>query len=74
MVVLDEIVVSLACKNCIREVRRSVGWLRTHRVILCAKCATEIEFDTGQLAKAAEKAQAAVDSIKDRGRDVPRAG
>ena len=73
MAVLDDIVVMVACQECGREARRSVGWLKSRKEVMCAGCAAEVEFDTGQLAKAAEKAQTAVNSIMDRTRDSPRA-
>jgi hypothetical protein len=44
---LDNSEIEIPCDNCGRKTKKSIGWIKSHRVLPCV-CGTRIKLYTGQ--------------------------
>jgi transcription elongation factor Elf1 len=60
---LDDKEISFKCPKCSHQLKKTVGWLKANADMICEGCGVTIKLNTEQLARGAEDAQKALDSI-----------
>ena len=62
----DVVEVDIPCPNCGHEAKHSVGWLRIHKRVHCARCGRRSDIEMEEVNQALEALDRAWDNLLDR--------
>ena len=59
----DDARIQLSCPGCTHNMTKTLGWITSHKELVCSECGETIIFETDQLSRDLEKVDKRLDSF-----------
>ncbi len=62
--IIDKAEIGIRCPSCGYEIKKQIGWLRTHKDMACTACGSAISLETEQFKASIQRANKALDDFR----------